>query len=109
MDKEKKKKSPAKSPRLRGPKLHEECNTIAPRHAHSFLNAKSKFDSKLLLAYCAQRGIKPPTETIKDLAELHEKAKHTVLSINVNILNEKKNETKKEGKKSPKKKKLSSS
>lgn len=101
MDK-KPKKSPTKSPRLRAPKLHEECNTIAPRHAHSFLNAKNKFDAKLMLAYCAQKGIKPPIESIKDLSELHEKAKQTVQSINQNILAEKKNL---DTKKSPKKKK----
>ena len=80
----------SKSPRLRGPKLHEECYTISPLHPHSFLNSKNNFDVKLVLAYCALRGIKPPTEEIKDFNDLHVLAKQTVINININILSEKK-------------------
>jgi len=81
----------SKSPKLsRETKLHEECYTIAPLYEHSFLNKKKEFDLKLMLVYCSQKGIKPPTETITDFDTLHAKAKQTIVYININILNEKK-------------------
>ena len=80
----------SKSPRLRGPKLHEECYTMSPKFAHSFVNGKNNFDIKLMLNYCALKGIKPPTDEIKDFDDLHAKAKQTVINININILSDKK-------------------
>jgi hypothetical protein len=89
----------SKSPKLsRETKLHEECYTIAPLYEHSFLNKKKEFDLKLMLVYCSQKGIKPPTETITDFDTLHAKAKQTIVYININILNEKKNKVFKEAK-----------
>jgi hypothetical protein len=75
----------SKSPKVsKEIKLSEECYTIAPLHEHSFLNKKKEFDIKLLILYCAQKGIKPP-DHISSFEDLHAKASQTVQLININI------------------------